>query len=118
MGSPRALLDVSTLIRGPVKPALELVAHPRLELLERIGLTTDGVCRTHATRLQISFPLLNDLKAGELQVSATSNIVGLTITDVLKGKANRNVTLSVNNKAPYSIGESRFRWNANRFWAG
>ncbi len=120
MGSPRALLDVSALIRGPVKPALELVAHPRLELLERIGLTAEGVAGTHATRLQISFPLLNDLKAGEVRVSATSNIVGLAITDVLKGKGieNGRVTLSVTNKALTASGKADYAGTPTDFkWA-
>lgn len=119
IGSAQEMLGVTALIRGPVKPALELVAHPRLNLLRRVGLTTEGVEGTHATRLQIDLPLLDALKADEVRVSATSNIKGLAMTDVLKGKGVKDgrVALTVTNdkltasgNADYAQTQTAFTW--------
>lgn len=110
IGAPRELLGVTALIRGPVKAALELVAHPRLNLLRRVGLTTDGVEGSHATRLQIDLPLLAALQAEDVSVSATSNIDGLAMTDVLRGQGigNGRMALSVTNQGLSASGSAEY----------
>ena len=119
IGAARQMLGVTALIRGPVKEALDLVAHPRLNLLRRGGLTTDGVEGSHATRLQIDLPLLDALKAEEVLLSASSNIDGLVMTDLLQGRGidNGRIALSVTNqgltasgKADYVQTPVAFKW--------
>ncbi|MGB0629558.1 MAG: AsmA-like C-terminal domain-containing protein [Alphaproteobacteria bacterium] len=117
IGAAREMLGVTALIRGPVKPALELVAHPRLNLLRSVGLTTEGVEGTHATRLQIDLPLLDALKAEDVRVSATSNIEGLTMADVLKdrGVSGGRVSLTVTNDALTASGDADYANTPTRF---
>lgn len=119
IGGKREALAVSAFIRGPVRPALDLIAHPRLNLLSKVGLTTSGAAGTHATKLLIEFPLLEALKADEVQVDATSNIIGLALSDVLKekGVADGTVALTISNDgmtakgtAKYSDTPVRFEW--------
>ena len=110
IGAAREMLGVTALIRGPVKAALELVAHPRLNLLRRVDLTTDGVEGSHATRLQIDLPLLDALKAEDVAVSATSNIEGLKMSDVLRGHGigSGRMALSVTNQGLSASGTAEY----------
>lgn len=120
IGGKRETLAVSAFIRGPVRPALELVAHPRLNLLSKVGLTTNGSAGTHATKLLIEFPLLEALKADEVRVDATSNIIGLVLSDVLKqrGVSDGTVALKISNggmtaegTAKYADKPVKFEWS-------
>ncbi|MGZ0246667.1 MAG: YhdP family protein, partial [Alphaproteobacteria bacterium] len=46
-------LALTALIRGPVRSALDIVAHPRLNLLSKAGLKTEGAAGAHTTRLEL-----------------------------------------------------------------
>jgi hypothetical protein len=120
IGGTNEILSVNAFIRGPVRPALDLVAHPRLNLLSKVGLKTEGSAGTHATKLLIEFPLLEALKAEEVRVDVTSNIVGLALSDVLKDKGvtGGTVALTVSNDgmtakgtAQYADTPVKFEWS-------
>ena len=110
IGGKREMLALSAFIRGPVRPALDLIAHPRLNLLSKVGLTTSGAAGSHATKLLIEFPLLNALKANEVRVDATSNIVGLVLSNVLKqkGVADGTVALTIGNDGMTAKGTAKY----------
>jgi hypothetical protein len=110
IGAPREMLAVSALIRGPVRDALDLVAHPRLNLLGKVGLTREGSAGRHATRLSVALPLLAGVKADDVAVSATSNISGLALASVLKGQGieGGKASLRVDNSRMRAEGDARF----------
>lgn len=119
IGGKRETLAVSAFIRGPVRPALDLVAHPRLNLLSKVGLKTAGAAGTHATKLLIEFPLLESLKADEVRIDATSNIIGLALSDILRerGVTDGTVALTISNDgmtakgtATYAEKPVKFEW--------
>jgi hypothetical protein len=122
IGGAREMLAVNAGIRGPVRAALDLVAHPRLKLLSKVGLTSAGAAGTHVTRLQVEFPLLKALRADEVLVDASSDIEGLALSNVLKGRdiSNGQVALLVSNNrlsakgtAIYADTPARFDWAEN-----
>tara|TARA_R110002126_G_scaffold9930_9_gene44599 strand:- start:3953 stop:7138 length:3186 start_codon:yes stop_codon:yes gene_type:complete len=117
IGSKEEKLSVSAFIRGPVRPALDLVAHPRLNLLSKVGLTTDGAAGMHATKLLIEFPLLEALKAEEVRVDATANIINLALADVLKGKgvSDGTVALTISNDGMTAKGTAKYATKPVRF---
>ncbi len=112
IGAPREMLAVSALIRGPVRDALDLVAHPRLNLLGKVGLKREGSAGRHATRLSVALPLLAAVKADDVAVSATSNIAGLALSEVLKGQG------IADGKASLRIDNSRMRAEGDASFAG
>ncbi len=59
---------------GPVANALELLDHPRLKLISRIGLTTAGAGGTVRTRFTVDMPLLMTLDPKEIQIAATAEV--------------------------------------------
>lgn len=122
IGAPREMLAVSALVRGPVEDALRILAHPRLKLLSRVGLGVEGAAGRHATRLRVTLPLLDALKAEDVAVSATSNLSGLALADVLNGQGISkgevslrldNRSLSAEGTANFSDAPARFVWTEN-----
>ena len=103
-------LALTALIRGPVRSALDIVAHPRLNLLSKAGLKTEGAAGAHTTRLELKIPLLKDLKAEEVRVKSVSDIIGLALADVVKsrGVTDGTVSLSIDNDAMTAKGTALY----------
>ena len=103
-------LALTALIRGPVRSALDIVAHPRLNLLSKVGLKTEGAAGAHTTRLELKIPLLKDLKAEEVRVKSVSDITGLALADVVKsrGVTDGTVSLSIDNDAMTAKGTALY----------
>jgi hypothetical protein len=103
-------LALTALIRGPVRSALDIVAHPRLNLLSKAGLKTEGAAGAHTTRLELKFPLLKDLKAEEVRVKSVSDITGLALADVVKsrGVTDGTISLSIDNDAMTAKGTALY----------
>jgi hypothetical protein len=110
IGSSVERLALTATIRGPVRSALDIIAHPRLDLLSRVGLKTDGAAGRHTTRLEIDFPLINSLKAEEVRVRSASDITGLALADVVKGQgiAGGTVSLVVDNSSMTAKGSALY----------
>ena len=119
IGSQSAALALTASIRGPVQSALDIVAHPRLNLLSKVGMKTEGAAGTHTTRLEIQFPLIRALKTEDVRVKSVSKIAGLELTDVVKGRGITDgaVLLSLDNNgmtatgtALYAGTKADFKW--------
>lgn len=117
IGTPQVDLSVSTLVTGPVKDALAILNHPRLDLLTRVGLQTGKAQGSHATRLQISFPLLDDLRTKDVQISATSNVEGLALNEVIQGQGIKEtyMSLELSNDWLHASGSTLFADARTRF---
>lgn len=110
IGSETEILGLTATIRGPVRSALDIVAHPRLNLLSKVGLKTEGAAGAHTTRLEIELPLIKSLKAEEVRVKSVSDITGLALADVVKerGVTDGTVALTVDNNAMTARGTARY----------
>lgn len=117
IGSENETLALTAAIRGPVRSALDVIAHPRLDLLSKVGLEAEGTSGTHATRLEIQFPLINALKAEEVRVKSVSNITGLALADVAKGQGieEGSVALTVDNDAMVAKGTAKYAGTPTTF---
>jgi len=119
IGSQGEALALTAEIKGPVRSALDIVAHPRLDLLSRVGLNREGAAGTHTTRLEINFPLITDLKAEEVRVRSASTITDLVLTDVVKGRGITggavsldvdNASMTAKGRAMYAGAAADFEW--------
>ena len=117
IGAPRIDMSISTLVTGPVRDALAILNHPRLDLLTRVGLQSGEAQGSHATRLQISFPLLDDLRPEDVQIGATSNVEGLALNDVIQGQGIKetDMSLEVSNDRLQASGSTLFADTRTRF---
>ncbi|MEL0113819.1 MAG: DUF3971 domain-containing protein, partial [Rickettsiales bacterium] len=110
IGAPKEWLSLTTVIRGPVRAALELLAHPRLDLLSNVGLTPKGTAGSQSTRLKVTLPLDDKLAGADVAVVSTSRIQGLALPNVVGGKGIDNGTamLTVDNAALKAEGAARY----------
>jgi hypothetical protein len=117
LSSQSEVLALTAVIRGPVRSALDIVAHPRLNLLSKIGLKTEGAAGVHTTRLEIEIPLISELKAEEVQVKSVSDITDLALADVVKGRGitGGTVSLTVDNTAMTAKGIALYAGTAADF---
>ena len=77
-------MSISLTAAGPVRTALALLGHPRLDLLPKSGSGRAGVSGTHLTLLEFSFPLLDALAMADVEVSAKSEISELEIPGIFR----------------------------------
>ncbi len=117
IGAEKEWLSVTTVVRGPVREALELIAHPRLDLLSNVGLAPDGTAGSQSTRLKVTLPLLDGLSGADIAVNASSMIEGLTLPTVVAGEGidGGTVKLSVDNGSMKAEGSARFLGTPVRF---
>ncbi|MAI49371.1 MAG: hypothetical protein CMM16_02245, partial [Rhodospirillaceae bacterium] len=110
IGSDGAAFALTASIQGPVRSALDVIGHPRLDLLSKVGLNTEGAAGTHVTKLELHFPLIQALRAQEISVKSVSDIKGLALANVLKGRGvtDAAVSLTVDNDTMTAAGTARY----------
>ncbi len=69
-----ARIEIAGTVTGPVRAALEVLDHERLDLLARLGLDPASASGEAETELAIGFPLLRDLTFDLISVSATADV--------------------------------------------
>ena len=85
---PRAAVDL--VIRGPLEDALEIVNHPPLGFVGKLGLDPAQFSGRVAVRLKLALPLIDDLDLDQIELAVAANLravawrkafYGLDITD-------------------------------------
>lgn len=79
------LMDIETVVTGPVADVIKLLGHPRLDLIKGFGLKPATIKGVAATRLRLKFPLLDKLKFDQIEIAAASNMRGVAVPDVALG---------------------------------
>ncbi len=96
IGGERETLSVSVSVDGPTADALAILDHPRLDLLSRVSreheppVAPQTVGGTQTTRLDLGFPLLADLEIDDLDLSAVSNLSGLSLPRIFGNRSLKN----------------------------
>lgn len=73
-------------LAGPVPDVLGVIQHPRLRLFERRPLQLRNPQGTLEGRLQLGFPLLNDLTVEQMHIAATGQLRQVRLADVVLGR--------------------------------
>ena len=90
IGKARETMSISLTAAGPVRAALALLGHPRLDLLPKSSGGGKGVSGNHVTLLEFGFPLLDALAMDDVEVSAKSEISELGIPGIFRDIALRD----------------------------
>ena len=83
------VMTVDVALETPVRAAMELIDHPRLDLLAGMGLSPEQTSGQAGLRGRFVFPLLNDLAFEQVDIGIAANIEGAGIEDAVLG---RNIT--------------------------
>lgn len=78
-------IDIDLLVSGPVRAAMRLISSPPLEYTQRLGINPEQASGETLTRLQLRFPLLDDLKDEDLEVDAVVDLRDFGVAGVVEG---------------------------------
>jgi hypothetical protein len=67
-------LQVETVFRGPLRNALKVLDHPRLDYISGLGISPGMVDGKTAIRLVAQFPLFRDLRFDQVAIAAAANM--------------------------------------------
>ena len=67
-------LEVEAVFRGPLRNALKILDHPRLDYISGLGISPGTVGGKSAIRLVAQFPLFRDLRFDQVAIAAAANL--------------------------------------------
>ncbi len=73
-------------LAGPVPDVLGVIQHPRLRLFEQRPLQLRNPQGTLEGRLELGFPLLNDLEVEQMRIAGTAQLRQVRLGDVVLGR--------------------------------
>ncbi len=91
------LMDIETVVEGPIADVVTLLNHPRLDLIKGLGIKPASVKGVAATRLKLKFPLAKNLKFDDMDLAAAANLRGVALPGVALGNdlTDGNLTLQL-----------------------
>ncbi len=107
---------------GPLPSVFSLLNHPRVALIDKLGLNTEGAVGSVSARARFAFPLLADLTFDEMDVSAQGDLTDTGLIKVLLGQdvTGANVKLDLSKDSMSIAGEASladvpltFKWREN-----
>ncbi len=78
-------LDLAFDVAGGLQPTLALLDHPRLRLIERLGVPVAGSGGEVTARVGFAFPLIAELTENEIEISAEAQLAGVRLADAAFG---------------------------------
>jgi len=98
-------IDIAFGLQGELRQALQLLDHPRLDLLGRLGLDPNSVSgRIQRGDVAFNFPLIDDLTFEGTQVQADARLAGVRVGDFALGADARDGDLDLSvNKAGMTV---------------
>lgn len=78
--------EVDAQVAGPLTEVLSLLRHPRLKLFEKQPLELNVAAGQAEARLQLGFPLLDQMPMDTLRITANGKVSDARLTDILLGQ--------------------------------
>ena len=91
-------LDIDVTVAGPVRDAMDLIAHEPLAYPQKIGISPAQTSGELSAKLKLGFPLLAALEIEQMDIDAAVDLKNAGIVDVMKGIdiSNGQVRLDIN----------------------
>lgn len=101
------ILEADLTIHGDVGRALRLIDHRPLELTRAIAIDPEASRGNSSTRLQLRFPLLDELTLEMVDVGAASRMTDVTVSGVILGRdiSHGDLELRADNQGMIVTGE-------------
>ena len=88
-------MTIAVTIDGPIRDAIGVLAHPRLDYAQRLGISPAAISGAGSTELRLRFPLSNDLGFDDVDIAASSTLEDVAVTDAFGGFDVSEGTLSL-----------------------
>lgn len=88
-------LKIDAKTAGPVRDALAILDHPRLDLLSKLGMSADGSSGTVNAELMFHFPLAKDLSFDDVALQVAAAVEDGGLRNVFRGQDMSEADLAV-----------------------
>lgn len=88
-------MEIDGAIVGPVRAALEVLDHEKLDLLARLGIDPASSSGEAETQLAVEFPLLSDLTFDHVDIGATAEVKQGSVAGFLLDRDASNMDLDL-----------------------
>jgi hypothetical protein len=78
-------IDIDLTVAGPVRSAMNLIAHEPLAYPQKIGISPAQTSGELSARLKLGFSLLADLEVEQMHIDAAVDLTNAGVADVMKG---------------------------------
>jgi hypothetical protein len=110
IGDDAQSITVDGTVSAPLQAALELLDHPRLDYVTRVGAIPDGAGGHTTTDLHFSFPAKKGLAFDDVEMTADAKIVDASLVEAAMGQPlnNGNFVLALTNDGLEMKGKGEF----------
>jgi hypothetical protein len=77
--------EISFAANGPLRSALEILNHPRLRLIDKLGFDVAGSAGTLSTEARFAFPLIDELSEEEFTTDTQAQLSQVALPDAAFG---------------------------------
>ncbi len=110
LGADVEIIDITFESDGPVAAALDLLAHPRLDLISRLGIDHKSISGEYWSEVKFKMPMIDALDEDDIEVSATAKISGAKLVDLVLSRdiTDGEIALALTGEAMTLEGDARF----------
>jgi hypothetical protein len=86
LSRPRTDADIELVVRGPLRDVFTLLHHDKFHLKFPLGVDPQSAEGRSATRLVLTFPVIDTLKLEEMKIRAAANLDGVALPKAAFGR--------------------------------
>lgn len=104
---PDQLIDIAVELAGPLADAMAIIGHPKLQLIQELGLKPDGINGDGDIALKFQFPLQNSLRLADVATKVRAKMAKVVVPNLVNqhGVSDGNLTLDLDNKGMVVAGQ-------------
>jgi hypothetical protein len=76
-------IDINFAAEGPLRDGLELLNHPRINLIERLGIDPANASGQAETQVHLAFPLIAALRLDDIEVATQATLSDVGLADAV-----------------------------------
>ena len=104
---PDQLIDIAVELAGPLADAMAIIGHPKLQLIQELGLKPEGINGDGDIALKFQFPLQNSLRLADVATKVRAKMAKVVVPNLVNqhGVSDGNLTLDLDNKGMVVAGQ-------------
>jgi hypothetical protein len=104
---PDQLIDIAVELAGPLADAMAIIGHPKLQLIQELGLKPEGINGDGQIALKFQFPLQNSLRLPDVATTVRAKLANVVVANLVNqhGVSDGNLTLDLDNKGMVVAGQ-------------
>ncbi|MBM3602737.1 MAG: hypothetical protein FJX22_03025, partial [Alphaproteobacteria bacterium] len=104
---PDQLIDIAVDLAAPLTDATAIIGHPKLQLIQELGLKPEGISGDGQIALKFQFPLQNSLRLADVTTLVRAKMTNVAVVNLVNqhGVSDGNLTLDLDNNGMVVAGQ-------------